>query len=237
MNPHIVLLQETTKLLTPEILESIVFIGGATVSLHFDQASTLDVRSTRDVDFLVDVVSLVQYQKICQKIADCGFKQSIEPSPYGDDLICRYTSADGLLIIDILPVDTTMLGWGKSRWFEETVREAESYLLPNGTNILRATPVNLVATKLEAFINRGKDDLLASKDAADIVNLFAGRNSLVMEIAAAYPDKRSYIQQSMKKMREQRDFVYLLQSELQAAAQVIDKQIGYFCEIDFRGNT
>lgn len=241
MNPHIVLLQETTKLLTPEILASIVFIGGATVSLHFDQASTLDVRSTRDVDFLIDVVSLAQYQKICQKIASCGFKQSAAPSPHGDDLICRYASPDGLLIIDILPVDTTMLGWKASAWFAETMKQAEEHLLPNGARILRATPVNLVATKLEAYLSRGQQDLLASKDAADIINLFAGRNALVTEIIAANPDKRNFIQEGMTILYRNRDFAYLLQSELNmlpaATVHAVDKQIGYFCEMDFRGNT
>lgn len=240
MNPHIALLQETAGLLSPDILKSIVFIGGATVSLHFDKASTLDVRSTRDVDFLVDVVSPVQYQKICQKIADCGFKQLVEPSPYGDDFICRYTSANGRLIIDILPVDTTMLGWEASAWFAETVQQAEEHVLPNGVCILRATPVNLVATKLEAYLSRGQQDLLASKDAADIINLFAGRNALVTEIIAAHPDKRCFIQESMTLLHKNRNFAYLLQSELYMlpASDIhnVDKQIGYFCEMDFRGN-
>ncbi|HRF88508.1 MAG TPA: hypothetical protein PK244_07925 [Pseudomonadales bacterium] len=235
MNPHIALLQETTKRLTPDILGSIVFIGGATVSLHFDQASTLDVRSTRDVDFLVDVLSPVEYQKICKKIAACGFKQSVVPSLYGDDLICRYTSSDGL-VIDILPVDTAMLGWKASAWFAETVQQAEKHILPNGVCILRATSVNLLATKLEAYLNRGQQDLLASKDAADIINLFAGRNSLVAEIVATHPDKRRFIQEGMAALHQHRDFVYLLQSELNgqpSAVHAVDKQIGYFCRMGF----
>ncbi|WP_346658652.1 MULTISPECIES: hypothetical protein [unclassified Bradyrhizobium] len=49
-------------------------------------------------------------------------------------------------------------------------------------NIKRLTPELFVATKLEAYLGRGNDNLLGSRDIEDILLVVDGREELVAEI-------------------------------------------------------
>jgi hypothetical protein len=65
--------------------------------------------------------------------------------------------------------------------------------LPGGEHIrLIAAPVFL-ATKFEAYADRGAGDLLASHDLEDIVNVIDGRAGLLNEIAASPRELREYL--------------------------------------------
>ena len=47
------------------------------------------------------------------------------------------------------------------------------------------TAVAFVATKLEAFVSRGRGDFVSSHDLEDVLNVVDGREQLVSELAAA----------------------------------------------------
>ena len=70
---------------------------------------------------------------------------------------------------------------------------AERVLLPSGTAIRLIGAAAFVATKFEAFADRGRNDLLGSHDAEDIVNLVDGRPELVEEVAGAPEELRRYL--------------------------------------------
>ncbi len=55
-----------------------------------------------------------------------------------------------------------------------------------------AAPV-FVATKLEAFADRGQADLLGSHDLEDIVNVLDGRPEIIEEIAASPAELQRYL--------------------------------------------
>ena len=50
-----------------------------------------------------------------------------------------------------------------------------------------------MATKFEAFADRGQNDLLTSHDLEDIVNVVASRSHLIEEIAQSPADLRKYL--------------------------------------------
>lgn len=50
-----------------------------------------------------------------------------------------------------------------------------------------------MATKFEAFADRGHDDLLGSHDAEDIINLVDSRPELVADVASAPDELRRYL--------------------------------------------
>ena len=50
-----------------------------------------------------------------------------------------------------------------------------------------------MATKFEAFSDRGHGDLLGSHDLEDIVNVVDGRPELVSEVGLAAPELRQYL--------------------------------------------
>lgn len=66
-----------------------------------------------------------------------------------------------------------------------------SHRLSNGIEAKVISPIYFIATKTEAFRNRGKDDYRSSHDFEDIVNLVNGRAELVEEMKSADPKVRN----------------------------------------------
>ncbi len=72
--------------------------------------------------------------------------------------------------------------------------------LPSGARIRAVPPSFLLATKLEAYMGRGKDDLLASRDWADIVALLDGREELPAEIRQAPAELATYLSETLQQL-------------------------------------
>lgn len=71
-------------------------------------------------------------------------------------------------------------------------------------------PSHLVATKLAAWNGRGRDDLLASADAADVLTLVNGRSTLIAEIASAPSELQRFVSAEVGTLLEHRDFDYAI---------------------------
>ncbi len=91
-----------------------------------------------------------------------------------------------------MPTDASIFGFA-SRWQAEAFPHALERELPSGARIAAVSPAFLVATKLEAFAGRGRNDYMGSRDFADLVSLFDGRAELGDEIARAPAELRSYV--------------------------------------------
>ena len=91
-----------------------------------------------------------------------------------------------------MPADPKILGFS-NRWYPLAVTSANRLTLPSGTTIrLVAAPV-FMATKFEAYADRGAGDLLASHDLEDIVNVIDGRSGLLHEIETSSSALREYL--------------------------------------------
>lgn len=88
-----------------EICNEVVFLGGCTIGLFITDSATPDIRSTLDVDCIVDVVSITQYYKLEKKLQSRGFKKELN-----DEIICRWYLDDAIL--DVMPADSKILGFG-----------------------------------------------------------------------------------------------------------------------------
>lgn len=73
-------------------------------------------------------------------------------------------------------------------------------------------PEYFLATKLEAYLGRGKNDPLSSRDIEDIMNLIHGRESLIEEVRQSKSDVRRYIVSELLKLKNHRDFTNIIQS-------------------------
>ncbi|MFM7852904.1 MAG: hypothetical protein ACKO96_13540, partial [Flammeovirgaceae bacterium] len=56
--------------------ELFVFLGGCSTALFITDPASPDVRSTKDVDCIVDVASLTAYYKLEKQLQEYGFKKS-----------------------------------------------------------------------------------------------------------------------------------------------------------------
>ncbi|MBX3675958.1 MAG: hypothetical protein KF853_02940 [Rhodocyclaceae bacterium] len=166
--------------------EELVFVGGCAVGLLMTDPAASPARVTYDVDLVVEVASLPGYHRMEEKFSGLGFARDMA----ADAPICRWRYRE--IEVDLMPTASGILGFA-NRWYPQAVATAERRALPSGVSIrLIAAPL-FVATKFEAFADRGAEDLLGSHDFEDIINVVDGRPELSDEIARADDELRAYL--------------------------------------------
>lgn len=163
------------SLLAP-LAREFVFVGGATVHLHVDDPAAAPVRATKDVDVVVAVSTYVDFSRVEDDLRAHGFEQLISD----DGPICRWTK-NGLLL-DVMPTRPEILGFSESRWFEDGFEHAIHHELHDGETIAAFDVLHLLAAKIEAFSERGDEDLFASRDFEDIATILDGSSSVWEEL-------------------------------------------------------
>ncbi len=169
-----------------ELLEDVVFVGGATVTLWITDPGAPPIRPTKDVDVVVEATTRTAFQEFEARLRSRLFIEDQD-----DGVICRWRHPGGL-ILDAMPSDPSILGFANP-WQGAAIPHAIKRELPSGAVIRAMSPPYLLATKLEAFKGRGNGDFLGSRDFADIIALVDGREELVDEVAQAPPNLRAYL--------------------------------------------
>jgi predicted nucleotidyltransferase len=82
------------------------------------------------------------------------------------------------LKVDVMPSEGRILGFTNS-WYDYAIKTAVEYVLPDGTSIRLVSAPAFIATKLEAFYDRGKGDVHMSHDLEDIIAVVNGRAELM----------------------------------------------------------
>lgn len=205
------MLQTVADALGPDLLNQVAFVGGCTTALLITDAFAREaVRFTDDVDVIVHVLGYGKWQRLLTELRERGFRESPE-----DDVICRMRLPDERtgrdLIVDFMPDDEAILNF-TNRWYRDALRSAANHTLPSGTVIRVVTPGYFLATKLEAYSGRGRNDPLGSRDIEDILTVVDGRDSLHAELTEAEPALRRYIGQAINALLAHRDFAYAVQS-------------------------
>lgn len=143
--------------------ERVVYVGGAVVSLYIDDPSADDVRPTKDLDLTMEIASIGELEALREELVTRGFIQSAN-----DSVVCRFRYEDVLVdVMATIPVD-----WAPgNRWFALGFDQAYTYQLDE--LVIRLLPLPyFLATKFDAFFDRGIRDIYASHDFEDIVYLF-----------------------------------------------------------------
>ena len=90
------------------------FIGGGVLGLLVDDPNLSEIRSTKDVDVVVEIATYGEYVSLEQRMRQAGFQHDTsQEAP-----ICRWIIEGRLL--DILPKESAVLGMN-SRWFHEVL--------------------------------------------------------------------------------------------------------------------
>ncbi|MGK2938945.1 MAG: nucleotidyl transferase AbiEii/AbiGii toxin family protein [Solirubrobacteraceae bacterium] len=169
-----------------ELVDDVLFVGGATIGLWVTDPAAPPERPTKDVDVVVEVATRAEFHRFEARLRDRGLSPDV-----GSEVICRWRARSGL-ILDVMPTDPRVLGFA-SVWQARAFPHAAERRLPSGATLRAITPPYLVATKTEAFAGRGRGDFLASHDFEDVVRLVDGRSELVDEIDAADAALRGYL--------------------------------------------
>jgi hypothetical protein len=184
-------LVQTALRLLP-LLPEAVFVGGQMAELLVTDPGALGVRPTVDVDIVVGVTTRGAYHDIQMRLMALGFEPDTSPGAP----ICRTRTQDGL-VLDAMQVEYDVLGF-TNRWYSYAIESANDLPLAPGLVIQAVTAPAFLATKWEAFTNRGAGDALASHDVEDIVTVVAGRPTVVDEVRESRSDVHEFIRQQTR---------------------------------------
>lgn len=208
-DPNSELLLVAAEKLAP-VLDRIAFVGGCATGLLVTDPAAAPVRPTIDVDVIVEIVSYAELIVFQDQLRQLGFHQPVSAGAP----VCRW--GHGGLVVDVMPTDSSILGFS-NRWYRPALKSAVR--LPLGDHEINLiTAPYFLATKLEAFRGRGKNDFATSHDLEDIVTVVDGRSELVAEVQTAQADLRQYLHNEFRALLTQRDFLDALPGHMLADA-------------------
>jgi hypothetical protein len=174
-----------------ELCNEVVFVGGCTAGLLLTDPAAEGIRATKDVDAIVEAATLRQYYELESRLPALGFVRDAS-----SDVICRWRHTASGVLFDLMPIDPAILGFS-NRWYPEAARTAARVRLNDHVEIRRISAPAFVATKLEAFLDRGCGDFLSSHDLEDVLAVVDGRSSIVDELQTAPPDLRRFVRETI----------------------------------------
>lgn len=176
--------------------DEVVFLGGMVTGLLVTDPAAPIVRSTDDIDLIIEVASTLKYQtELRDRLLDLGFRESVE-----DDVVCRWRL--GPWIVDIMPTRPGVLGFANP-WYPHAMATARVVVLPPGESgplpIRVVSAPSFLATKLVAWEGRGQGDLL-HPDLEDVIAVADGRRELVAEVEADIPEIRDFLSDALTRL-------------------------------------
>jgi len=191
------------KSLPPELKDHVVFLGGSVVSLLITDQAFSGIRPTRDVDMIVYASNRSSFHTIEESLRTAGFRQVLDDEP---PVICRWRVNS--VIVDLMPCDESILGFS-NKWYKEAVKNFTVVNLA-GTDVRIVSAPYFIATKIEAFLDRGNNDFLGSSDLEDIITILDGRSEIVSEIKATDKKLQTYISKNFSDWLQNKDFINAL---------------------------
>lgn len=159
------MIQEVAKALQ-DLNKDVVFVGGSTVALYLNLDTADEIRPTDDVDVIIEIYSAAKYSALSEKLLALKFSPDLSK----DAPVCRWKYLG--IIVDIMPLEEKVLGFS-NKFYKSGFKQKEELKLPDGQTIFILPLAYFLATKLEAFYNRGAKDPRFSKDLEDIVALLS----------------------------------------------------------------
>ena len=140
-------------------------------------------------------------------------------------VICRYTIHG--LTVDIIPTHSEALGFS-NRWYPAGFRNAIPYTLDDQTTIRIFSLPYFIASKLEAFKNRGHNSFRFSSDFEDIVYVLENSKGAAKELTDTDPALRAYLQEEFTALLKDPGFSegVLAHLDPHTAAQSLQKILG-----------
>jgi hypothetical protein len=188
INPNLAILEFVAKALGP-VCEDVVFVGGCATGLLLTQERPDNIRITEDADIIAKALTARDYHAIEARVRARGFSNDMRSGAP----ICRWVC--GAVTVDLMPTVQDVLGFA-NRWYPLAMETSRLVILGTGQRIRLVHAPVFIATKLEAFNDRGRDangqpDYLGSHDLEDIITVVDRRPELMAECAAAPVELRT----------------------------------------------
>ncbi len=187
--------------------EKVVFLGGATTGFLITDQAAPEIRSTLDVDTIIEISSRAEYYQLEKTLRSLGFIQRMKKS----DPICRWMVDE--IIVDIMPTDEKILGFS-NYWYSPAIRNASTIQVEKDLKIHVVTAPYFLATKIEAFYGRGENDYFRSHDIEDIITVIDGRKEIVDEIKFSSSDLKAFLSDKIQGFLDSEAFMESLSGHL-----------------------
>ncbi|MEO5793847.1 MAG: hypothetical protein ABIP34_02120 [Rhodoferax sp.] len=218
-NPNLALLLSMAQALGL-VRERVVFVGGCATGLLLTQPAVADVRPTEDVDAIVEVATLADYHAVTQVLVERGFRQTMEANTPPFRWFWQRMQ------LDLVPLDEKVMGFA-NRWYRPGFDAAVTAELAPGLHLRHLSAPYFLATKFEAFRDRGQGDVYLSHDLEDIITVLDGRSEVLAELAAASTDVRVYVASQLRSLLLHPEFLNALPGIVEQAmrADVVLRRI------------
>lgn len=197
-DPNLSLLVGMAQALGP-VCDRLVFVGGCATGLLLSKPNLMDVRATEDVDAIVEVATLAGYHRLADELMQRGFKQTMA------DNTPPFRWYWQRMQLDLVPLDEKVLGFA-NRWYRTGFEAAVQTEVAAGLVLRHLSAPYFLATKFEAFNDRGRNDAYTSHDLEDILTVIEGRQELAYELSLAATDVRQHVADCVAKLLANPDF-------------------------------
>jgi len=124
--------------------------------------------------------------------------------------VCAWT-IEGIRL-DVMPTTEEVLGFS-NEWYVGGVNNAVWSEL-EGVRFQMFSAPYFIASKIEAFRDRGRNDFRASHDVEDIVAVIDGRESVVDDVMSSPASVREYIKAQLEQLLQYSRFIEALRGHV-----------------------
>ena len=206
---HIIETIKTVATALGDLNEQVVYVGGAVAGLYADDAGAPEVRPTKDIDIVLEIVSLAGLENVRQQLAARNILVASQ-----ETVMCRYSYHS--ILIDVM--STQEVGWAPANpWFKAGFSQPEIRNIDEVAIRILPLPYYL-ASKFTAFRNRGTDPR-TSPDFEDIVYILDNRTTLITDILHAETEVKTFLVAELTAILQDSGRQEALLSHLEPATQ------------------
>lgn len=186
-----------------------VLVGGSATELLVSDGGASAPRITLDVDLATKSHTYRERIDFEQELRAVGFVHDTSTGAPSCRMLC-----DGIQV-DIMSTDESSHGPTNS-WYPLAFDLAEPIDIGASRPIRVVTAPCFLATKLEAFSNRGHGDFVASHDLEDIIEVVNGRPAIESELSTTHEKVRNFVARQFETMLGDRAFLGALPGHLES---------------------
>ncbi len=184
-----------------DMKQKVVFLGGTIIPFLLTRKVPLDLRPSRDVDFIVDFDSKQELYEFEDGLWEQGFKR------VSTGAVSKWKIDD--VSVDVLPAGPVLDF--NNKWCDEAMGHPRRVNIGNGMVVDMMPAHCFLGVKLTGFYRRGKDNYAGSFDIYDLLVIIAGRPEIEKEIQQeASLELREYLSRELRILSSKGDDFYEL---------------------------
>lgn len=203
---------ETVAAGLDNLVEEVVFIGGAVAELYATHSAAEEIRPTKDVDITVESISRSDFNRIEEKLRGLGFQNDVSQGAP----LCRWGYKS--VKVDIMPADKDILGFG-NEWYIYGIKNKIPAKLPSGKRIYIFPPPVYLCSKLQAVLDRGVSDLRTSTDFEDVIYVVDNSSHLDDDFSSSGTNVKIFLREVFSRLKQMHVFKEAVQCALPITAE------------------